>query len=374
MKTLAIILGTRPEAIKLLPLYLYINENKADLGYEAVLVSTGQHKEMLDQIFNFFEVKPDFELSCMIPGQTLAQLTSLVISELDLFLRNNKIEVVFVQGDTTTAFVGGLVGFYNKVKVAHVEAGLRTYDKDSPFPEEVNRQMISTFADFNFVPTAFSYDNLEREKRKNIHLVGNTVIDSLLMCVSILENKEEDYLEKFSSVLSPSGNVLITAHRRENHGDAFKSICEAILTLAKQNPSFNFIYPVHLNPNIKGVADKLLYGQDNILLLPPLPYDELVFIMKKSKLILTDSGGIQEEAPTLNIPILVLRESTERMEGVDAGCAVLVGTGKEDIIKKFNEILSNKEVYHRMSTTPNPYGSGNSSELIAQVISKEING
>jgi UDP-N-acetylglucosamine 2-epimerase (non-hydrolysing) len=365
-KRIAIVLGTRPEAIKLIPVYLEFRKTNADV----CLVSTGQHQSMLEQIFNFFDVKPDLCLDVMLPSQTLAGLTARLTETLQKCFTEHHFDIVVVQGDTTTAMVASLVSFYNGIKVAHVEAGLRTYHKFSPFPEEINRQIIGRIADFHFAPTQRAADILIKEGLDHVYCVGNTVIDSLLLCLEKVRNNEAVYQQQFDMIHRFQKLILITGHRRENFGEGFEQICAAIKELAALYPNFLFYYPVHLNPNVKQKVYTLLSGLPNVFLGNPLPYDELVFLMSQSFLILTDSGGIQEEAPTLNVPLLVMRDTTERSEGIDAGCALLVGTSTENIVAAFTRLVEYPEKYRKMVKAENPYGDGSSSERIVRELLK----
>jgi len=366
-KTIGILLGTRPEAIKMLPVYLRMKESET---LHPILISTGQHKEMLQQIFDFFEVKPDVDFELMAPNQTLAGLTAKLCVAFQEFIDEQPLDMIMVQGDTTSAFIGGLIGFYNKIKVGHVEAGLRTYDKFSPFPEEINRKLISCVADYNFAPTQKAKEALTHEHYKDVFMVGNTVVDALLHCLKLVNKNIAKYEAQFPFVMTGKKMVLITGHRRESFGDGFQNICESITHLAKTHPELQFVYPVHLNPNVRNVVFELLGGIDNILMIDPLPYDEMVFMMSRAYLLLTDSGGIQEEAPTLNIPALVMRNTTERMEGIENGCALLVGTNKDSIINNFEDLYTNKEMYTKMSQVPNPYGDGTSANQITEIVAK----
>ena len=367
-KKIAIILGTRPEAIKLIPVYLELKKRNANVQ----LISTGQHQSMLQQIFQFFEIVPDIALDVMVHNQTLAGLTARLTDALEDCFLKYKYDVVVVQGDTTTALVASLVAFYNRIVVAHVEAGLRTYDKFSPFPEEINRQMIGRIADYHFTPTEMADKVLRAEKILNTHMVGNTVIDSLLYCLNKVEQHQQHYKEKFPLIDKYEKLVLITGHRRENFGQGFDEICKAIQFLAQKNPSTLFYYPVHLNPNVKNKVHHVLSGIPNVLLGHPLPYDELVYLMSRSFIILTDSGGIQEEAPTLNVPVLVMRDTTERPEGVANGCSQLVGTDCKRIIDEFTALAEQPEKYRRMAESINPYGDGRTSQRIAEILLSKI--
>lgn len=364
VKRIAIVLGTRPEAIKLIPVYLELRKVNADV----CLVSTGQHQSMLEQIFKFFEVAPDICLDVMVPNQTLAGLTARLTDTLQQCFTEHQFDVVVVQGDTTTAMTASLVAFYNRIKVAHVEAGLRTYNKFSPFPEEINRQIIGRIADFHFAPTANAKRVLEEENVVNVHMVGNTVIDSLIYCINKVRINEAHYVGRFPSITQFEKLVLITGHRRENFGHGFEEICMAIQDLSKKHPNILFYYPVHLNPNVKNKVEQMLSGFQNIYLDQPLPYDELVFLMSRSFIILTDSGGIQEEAPTLNVPVLVMRDTTERPEGITNGCSKLVGTESKNIIEAFTELMEHPDKYQQMCEAENPYGDGKSAERIAGIL------
>lgn len=367
-KKFAIVLGTRPEAIKLIPVYLELKER----GVTVDLVSTGQHKSMLDQIFQFFEINPDVSLEVMVHDQTLAGLTARLTNTLQECFESGKYDVILVQGDTTTALVASLVAYYNKLIVAHVEAGLRTYNKYSPFPEEINRQIIGRIADYHFAPTKFAESILKKEQTRNVYNVGNTVIDSLLFCLHKVRKQPDCYKEKFSFLDNFEALVLITGHRRESFGKGFDEICKAIKDLSHIYPHILFYYPVHLNPNVKNKVYTILADIPNIHLSEPLPYDELVYLMSRSFIILTDSGGIQEEAPSLNVPVLVMRETTERPEGIEAGCSKLVGANRENIIESFSELIDLPAKYHQMAETINPYGDGKSAKKIVDILLSEL--
>jgi len=366
-KHIGIIVGTRPEAIKLIPVYLELKKHFPSVE----LISTGQHFSMLEQIFSFFEVSPDVSLDVMMPNQTLAGLTSRLCERLQACYEENKYDLVIVQGDTTTAMAASLVAFYNRIKVAHVEAGLRTYNKFSPFPEEVNRQIISRVADYNFAPTQKAMDALKTEGTKNCFLTGNTVIDSLMLCMQKVELNKIRYEEKYKIIDGYGKLVLITGHRRENFGRGFEEICAAIKHLSAAYPNYLFYYPVHLNSNVKDKVSHFLSGLKNVVLDEPLPYDELIYLMSRSYIILTDSGGIQEEGPSLNVPILVMRDTTERPEGIDNGCSVLVGTSSERIISVFNNLAEDAALYNKMASAGNPYGDGKSAIYIADALLKQ---
>lgn len=366
MPKLAIVIGTRPEAIKLLPVYSAFKINHPEVQVD--LISTGQHKEMLTQVFDLFEVQPNFSLEIMHPNQTIGSLLSRLIADLETLFALEKYEGIFVQGDTTTAFAAALTAFNQKIKVFHVEAGLRSHDLQHPFPEEANRKLISVLTNLNFTPTKKATEQLLSEgyKSETIFEVGNTVIDALLEVKKAVDSEAIRYTERFKDVYAANKKfILVTSHRRENFGEGLKNICEAIIEVAKKRPEIEFIYPVHLNPNVQEVVKRLMSGIGNIKLIHPVAYDEMVFLMDKSYFILTDSGGIQEEAPSLNKAVLVMRETTERQEGIDAGCALLVGTDKQNIIHHLTELIENDQVRLAMEACLNPYGDGNTSKKIA---------
>jgi UDP-N-acetylglucosamine 2-epimerase (non-hydrolysing) len=368
VKKFIIIVGTRPEAIKLIPVFLQLKRNPL---FETILVSTGQHKEMLRQIFSFFEVSPNYDLSLMKANQTLSEITSLLFLHIDEIIKKLSPDLVIVQGDTTTAMVASMTAFYNRVQVAHVEAGLRTFDKYAPFPEEANRRIVSQLADIHFTPTDGAQKNLEMESIKNAFMVGNTVIDSLLLGKKKVYNNLKHYKNKFSYLLSEGRKIiLITAHRRESFGEGLKNICSAIEQLSRSNPDCDFVFPVHLNPNIQSQVFQLLKDIKNVYLISPLQYDDMIFLLTQTHLILTDSGGIQEEAPALNIPLIVLRDVTERPEGIEAGCALLAGTDVNKIIEIFNKIYFNNSIYAKMQNAINPYGDGGTSIRIESILEK----
>lgn len=361
-------MGTRPEAIKVLPVYL---ELKKQPEVEAILLSTGQHKEMLNQIFSFFQLLPDKELSLMRPNQGLAQITALLYEHLDSFMQLTKPDLVLVQGDTTTAMVASMVAYYSRIKVGHIEAGLRSYNKFAPFPEEINRKIISQVADIHFAPTQTAATNLEKEGAIDVHMVGNTVIDSLLLAKARIDLTIQQYERKFSSILSTNQKlILLTAHRRENFGEGLQNICMAVKQLAQVNRDCVFVFPVHLNPNIQEAVKTILSGHENVHLLTPLQYDDMIFLLSRSYMVLTDSGGIQEEAPSFDVPIVVLRDVTERPEGVHAGCALIGGTKVEQIVEAFNSIYSDQDLYQKMKKAPNPYGDGNTAKRVKEIICK----
>jgi len=363
-KKIGVVIGTRPEAIKLIPVYEALQQRFGIVE----LLSTGQHQEMLEQILSFFEINPTVRLDVFHSNQSLAGLTSRLCIAIQNCIDEREYDLLVVQGDTATAMTAALIGFYNRIPVAHVEAGLRTYNKYSPFPEEVNRQIISLTADFHFAPTQKAFDVLMDQGIKNVHLVGNTVIDSLRLCLVKINQDIAKYQARFSRLCAFDRLVLITGHRRENFGVGFDGICNAVRQLSRIYPNFLFYYPVHLNPNVKIKVAAELNGLENVILDDPLPYDEIVYLMSRAVIILTDSGGIQEEAPTMNVPILVMRETTERTEGIESGCAVLVGTNPSKIIAEFTSIINDSNRYNQMALAHNPYGQGDSAARIAQIL------
>lgn len=365
MRKVAVILGTRPEAIKLLPIYSILRRNELT---DVELISTGQHKEMLEQVFNLFKVSPKIDLNVMLKGQSLSELTGKIFLKLGAWIDKSKPDMIVVQGDTTTAMAAALIGFYNKIPLAHVEAGLRTYNRFSPFPEEINRQIIGNVADYHFAPTQKSYEVLVKEGKEKVFMVGNTVIDSLFSCLHLI-NEKIHYINTFKEVLLPGKrNVLITCHRRESFGDGIKNICEAIKIISQEHSDLNYIFPVHMNPNVSKTVNNVLDGINNVKILSPLKYDEIVYVLNNSILVLTDSGGVQEEAPALNIPVLVLRDTTEREEGVESGCSRLVGTDSDTIVNQVNLLLKDEIEYQKMANSPNPYGDGKAAERIADYL------
>ena len=360
MKKILIIAGTRPEAIKLIPVYFALREE-----FDAQLISTGQHREMLKQIFDFFQIIPQHALNTMVQNQSLAEITGSLFSSLSKIMEIGKPSLAIVQGDTTTAMVGAMVSYYHQIPVAHVEAGLRSHNIYSPFPEEVNRRIITQIAELNFAPTKSAADNLQGFK--NVHIVGNTIVDSLRLALEKVE-MNDCYETRFPFILQGKEIVLITAHRRESFGDGIRNICEAVKLLASKYPSLQFVYPVHLNPHVKNNVHSFLGKIASVFLIDPVNYDEMVYLMKAAKIIMTDSGGVQEEAPSLGVPLVVMRDVTERPEGIEAGCAVLGGTNAEGIVRAFEEVYLDAQKYEVMSHAANPYGDGKSSQRIATII------
>jgi len=365
-----IVFGTRPEAIKMAPLVKAFRK-RSDV-FETKVCVTGQHREMLDQVLKFFEIEPDFDLEIMKPNQNLYSLTGGIIEALRPVLEGYEPDYVFVHGDTTTSTASAFAAFYAGSKICHVEAGLRTFNKRSPFPEEMNRQLTGRLADFHFAPTNTSKQNLLKENiaEERILVTGNTVIDALLQSVERVENIENEEIVFLESVIDPVKEViLVTGHRRENHGQGFINICEALKEIAVSQ-NVQIIYPVHLNPNVQGPVHEILRGIENIKLIRPLAYPAFVWLMNKAKLIITDSGGVQEEAPSLGKPVLVMRDTTERPEAVDAGTVILVGTDKEKIIEETISLLKNENRYNEMSHLHNPYGDGRACIRIVEYIER----
>ncbi len=334
--------------------------------FDVIVVNTGQHRELTDPLWQIFKVRPDYNLNVIKENQSLSELSAVLLVKIENIVRQSKPDYIIAQGDTTSCMVGSLVGFYNRIKVAHVEAGLRTFDITSPFPEELNRRIVSILSDINFTPTDQATQNLKKENVKGkIVKTGNTGIDALLQILQEVRERTPFYSNKFNIILKKQ-NILITGHRRENHGERFDEIFTAIKELANENPEVSFIYPVHFNPNVRKQVNEILKGIDNIHLIEPVNYDEMIFLMDCAYIIMTDSGGIQEEAPSLNKPVIVLRDTTERPEGVQSGCSVLAGFEKDTIKKVFYSIFNNPKKYHSMANKKNPYGDGKASQRIAE--------
>ena len=379
MKKILIVFGTRPEAIKMAPL---IKEfDKEYKIFDLKICVTAQHREMLDQVLNIFDIKPDYDLNIMKSGQDLYDVTTNVMLGMREVLNDADPDIVFVHGDTATTFAATLSSFYKKIPVAHVEAGLRTGDIYSPWPEEANRKLTSQIATYHFSPTNTSRENLIIEGVDNTKIVttGNTVIDALMIVLekiksdSVLELNIKDQLLKMNYLLDEKRRfVLVTGHRRENFGQGFLDICEALKTIASNNPDCDVVYPVHLNPNVQKPVKDLLSGINNIHLIEPLDYEPFVYLMSKSSIILTDSGGIQEEAPSLGKPVIVMRDTTERPEAIEAGTVKLVGTDKAKIIEEVQKLLDDKEEYFNMSKAHNPYGDGKSCKRIVDYLIGEM--
>jgi len=370
MTKVLIIFGTRPEAIKMAPLVKAFQ--KYPNQFNTKVCVTAQHREMLDQVLSFFEITPHYDLDLMKPGQNLYDLTADIITNLKLVLEDFQPDYVFVHGDTTTTMAGSIASFYSGAKVCHVEAGLRTHNKLSPFPEEINRQIAGRVCDYHFAPTDTSKQNLLQEniKESTILVTGNTVIDALLESVKRVKKKPSFNIQELSKTLKDKEMILVTGHRRENHGDGFVRICEALKIIAQDCPNRLILYPVHLNPKVQEPVKRILKDVDNVMLIDPLAYPDFIWMMNRAKIIITDSGGVQEEAPSLGKPVLVMRDTTERPEAVDAGTVILVGTDKEKIVKEALDLLNNKEHFDAMSTLHNPYGDGNASERIVDYITQ----
>lgn len=367
MKKVLLVFGTRPEAIKMAPLAIALKALNEE--FETKVCVTGQHREMLDQVLSLFELEPDFDLNLMKPGQTLADITSGVLKGLNEVFDTWLPDVILVHGDTATTFAASLAAYYHKVQVGHVEAGLRTGDIYSPWPEEANRQLTSVLTQYHFAPTQNSYDNLIKENidATNIVITGNTVIDALLTVKEKVETDQEmqaRFAQQFDFLDASKKLILVTGHRRENFGQGFEDICLALANIAQKNPEVQIVYPVHLNPNVQKPVNELLSGIDNIKLIEPQDYLPFVYLMNKSYLILTDSGGIQEEAPSLGKPVLVMRDTTERPEAVSAGTVKLVGTDPVVIEDSVMELLENEDLYKKMTEAHNPYGDGTACQQI----------
>ena len=373
MKKISVIFGTRPEAIKLCPLILALKKHPDEVDCRVCV--TGQHRQMLDQVLNVFGVVPDTDLNLMQPNQTLGSLTAHAIEKLDAYFAEVKPDIAVVQGDTTTVLAGALAAFYHKIPVAHVEAGLRTGNMLSPWPEEANRVLTTRLARWHFCPTETSRQNLLKEgvPDANIHVTGNTVIDALHWALGYLNDNPVEIpglTKEFIDSLSQKRMVLITGHRRENFGDGFRNICQAIVELARRFPDVEYVYPVHLNPNVQQPVNEIIGAAalKNIHLIRPLEYLPFLSLMSKAYLILTDSGGVQEEAPSLGKPVLVMRDTTERPEAVTAGTVRLVGSDFRKIVESCDAMLTDEEAYRKMANAVNPYGDGKAVERIVDVL------
>jgi len=374
MKKILIVFGTRPEAIKMAPL---VKEFQKDmLNFETKVCVTAQHREMLDQVLDLFTITPDYDLNIMKPGQDLYDITSNILLKIKPVLEGFKPDIVLVHGDTATTFATSLAAYYQKIKIGHVEAGLRTGDLHSPWPEEGNRRLTGVLTDYHFSPTNTSKNNLLNEgvNKSSVFVTGNTVIDALQLVVNRIKNDKSLRLKIENTIFQSGFNelnskfILVTGHRRENFGQGFLNICEALKVLSKNNPDINILYPVHLNPNVRKPVNKLLSNVSNIKLVEPFQYEEFIYLMSESYLILTDSGGIQEEAPSLGKPVLVMRDTTERPEAVEAGTVKLVGSDQDNIIKEVQKLLNDNSEYQKMSKAHNPYGDGNASEKILNIL------
>jgi UDP-N-acetylglucosamine 2-epimerase (non-hydrolysing) len=371
VKKIFFLFGTRPEAIKMIPL-IKACEQQPD-KWQPYICVTGQHRQMLASVLEFFGVTPHEDLALMKPGQTLFDITADGLRALEPVLEREKPDVMVVQGDTTSAFTGALAAYYKKVPVAHIEAGLRSGDKYSPFPEEMNRKMTGSLADFHFAPTENAKNNLFAENiHSHVYITGNTVIDALLMAQRII-NDDPAYASYFSFLDPGKKTILVTGHRRESFGQPFEEICMAIRDIAEQYAGqVQIVYPVHLNPHVQEPVNRLLRDVPGVHLIAPLDYPYLVWLMEHSYLVLTDSGGIQEEAPSLGKPVLVMRDVTERTEGIAAGTARLVGTTRQNIVAHSKLLLEDAALYQQMAQAVNPYGTGNSAQLITDTLYKVL--
>jgi UDP-N-acetylglucosamine 2-epimerase (non-hydrolysing) len=375
IKKVLLVFGTRPEAIKMAPL---VKEFQKDtINFETKVCVTAQHREMLDQVLDLFDITPDYDLNLMKAGQDLYDITANVLLGMKDVLSDFKPDVVLVHGDTTTTSATSLSAFYQQIKIGHIEAGLRTNDLSSPFPEEANRQITGVLANYHFAPTTTSQDNLlkENKDKNSVIVTGNTVIDALLLALDKIKNDKDlesqivNQLSKLNYQIKDDKKIiLITGHRRENHGQGFINICTALKEIALKNPDMDIVYPVHLNPNVQKPVHEILSGIENIYLIEPLQYEQFIYLMSKSYFIITDSGGVQEEAPSLGKPVLVMRDTTERPEALEAGTVKLVGTNTELIIKEAQKLISDKIEYNKMSKAHNPYGDGKACKKIVEYL------
>jgi len=382
-KKIALVVGTRPEVIKMAPVYFALKDHPT---LQPLFVSTGQHREMLDQALAVFGIKPDIDLNLMRSGQTLPDLTARMITATSEMLSAQKPAAVLLQGDTTTVLGGALAAFYARIPIGHVEAGLRTYNFDAPWPEEMNRRLVDPISRWCFTPTAWSAANLSAERlpSSSIHVTGNTVVDALLWVrekLSLQQVSPRSVAERcgipspFSEeFLSPHGNrfILITGHRRESFGEGFENICRSIARLAEQHAHLGLLYPVHLNPNVQEPVRRILSSNPRVALIPPVGYEDFIWLMERCHFLLSDSGGVQEEAPTLGKPVLVMRETTERPEGVDAGTCRLVGTDPTKIVREAGLLLEDPSEYRARSALKNPYGDGQSAKRIVDILASDL--
>ncbi len=379
MKKILFVFGTRPEAIKLAPLIQGFK--KYPELFSVKICVTAQHREMLDQVLTLFDIIPDFDFNIMKQNQNLYDITTNILIKCNEVFCNYTPDLVLVHGDTTTTFATALAAFYQKIPTAHIEAGLRTGNIYSPWPEEANRQLTSRIIKYHFAPTQLSKNNLLQEgiNEKSICVTGNTVIDALFIVVNRINNSKriennlkKIILEKGYTLNDRRKFILITGHRRENFGEGFLNICKAIMTLASAYPEIDFIYPLHLNPNVRKTVMNNLHDKDNIYILPPLEYEPFIYLMMHSYIIFTDSGGIQEEAPGLGKPVLVMRDTTERPEAINAGTVKLVGTDKEKIVNTASQLINDKDIYNKMSKAHNPYGDGKATERIINFLRNNL--
>lgn len=378
MKKILIVFGTRPEAIKMAPLVKAFQKHTD--SFETKVCVTAQHREMLDQVLDLFEITPEYDLNIMKPGQDLYDVTSNVLLGMKSILTDFKPDVVFVHGDTSTTFAASLAAFYQQISVAHIEAGLRTGNIYSPWPEEANRQLTTQITAYHFAPTLTSKANLLKEnvKTKRIEVTGNTVIDALFLALEKIKSNKQLEIDIITHLATLDYElkedkkiILVTGHRRENHGQGFINICTALKELALSNPDIDIVYPVHLNPNVQKPVKALLSDVKNIYLIEPLQYEQFIYMMDRSYFIITDSGGVQEEAPSLGKPVLVMRDTTERPEALDAGTVKLVGTDTELIVREAQELIDNIKAYELMSKASNPYGDGHACQKVIQFIKEE---
>ncbi len=379
MKKILLVFCTRPEAIKMAPLVKEFQKNT--LIFNTKICVTAQHREMLDQVLELFDITPDYDLNLMRPGQDLYDITSNILLGMKDVFREFRPDVVLVHGDTTTTLATSLSAFYHQIKIGHVEAGLRTGCLYSPWPEEANRQITGVLANYHFSPTSISRNNLLRENKnpESIIITGNTVIDALFLALTKIRNNQElenQIINQLSIIGYRIQNnkkiILVTGHRRENHGQSFKCICTALKKIDLQNPNIDIVYPVHLNPNVKKTAQEMLSNVDNIYLIDPLQYEQFIYLMDRSYFLITDSGGVQEEAPSLGKPVLVMRDITERPEALESGTVALVGTDVEKIVNKATNLINNKDSYSKMAQAHNPYGDGHSSKKIVDFFINEF--
>ena len=383
MKKVIVVVGTRPEVIKMAPVYRELRQSSE---IQPILLSTGQHREMLAQAFQAFNITPDDDLQLMQPGQTLPELTARVIQSVSNYLASNRPDAILVQGDTTTVFASAIAAAFAQVPIGHVEAGLRTYNMQHPFPEEMNRRLTSPLARWSFVPTETSRDNLlqERIDPDTIHVTGNSVIDALLWMRDKVRSASHSadaicdelkipdlFADRFLNT-KDSRWILVTGHRRESFGGGFESICHALLKIASEHPDVGILYPVHLNPNVREPVNRLLANHPQIALIEPAGYEHFVWLMDHCHFLLSDSGGVQEEAPSLGKPVLVMRSTTERPEGVEAGTCRLVGTDEATIVQEANTLLASTDEYERRSALANPYGDGQTSIRIRNILERDL--
>lgn len=374
MKKIMLVFGTRPEAIKMAPVIHKLQE--CNHTFKTLVCVTAQHREMLDQVLDLFEIEPDYDLGIMKENQSLFDITVEVLRKLENILKKEKLDIVLVQGDTTTTFIASLAAYYLKIRIGHIEAGLRTKDKFNPFPEEINRRLSDCLADLYFVPTTRAKENLLKEgvTEEKIFVTGNTVVDALLMIVKrqkderIKKKLEQRFLNDYGISFDSRKLILVTGHRRESFGKEFENICNGLKKIAENNYDVQIIYPVHFNPNVQKPVRKILSDVRNVYLIDPLDYLSFVWLMNRAYLILTDSGGVQEEAPSLGKPVLVMRKSTERPEGIEAGVTKLVGTDSEKIYLETIKLLEDRKLYGSMAKAINPYGDGKAAKRIVKIL------